>query len=116
MEDDEMDEALEEVMREKRQQEHAPPPRKGARELFAEQQAKIRAAEQAMQEAESEAEIPPALPPYRGEMRHAEFAHNESSLVTFYHKRNPSRVADVKSVLQHYSLEEIVGLSMLRYG
>jgi hypothetical protein len=41
---------------------------------------------------------------------------NEAALRTFYQQHNPDRVADVKVVLQHYSLVHIVALSKLRYG
>ena len=52
----------------------------------------------------------------REELRKMEAAHNEAALITFYHRNDKARVADVRGVLHHYTLEQIVGLSMLRYG
>jgi hypothetical protein len=45
-----------------------------------------------------------------------EARYNQEILTRFYQKHNPTRVGDVAAVLKHYSLEQIVGLSMARYG
>jgi hypothetical protein len=45
-----------------------------------------------------------------------EGVHNEAELASFYRKYDRARVGQVHTVLQHYTLEHIAGLCMLRYG
>jgi hypothetical protein len=51
-----------------------------------------------------------------GKQTGQERMHNEAELASFYRARDKARVSQVHVVLQHYSLEHIAGLCLLRYG